>query len=381
LTELASDLDQLLTSRPGPVVSILMPTHRAGPEIRQDAIRLKNLLREADHRLAGHALPAVDRERLLDAAAALVSDHDFWRHQQDGLAVFAAPGFFRHYRVSGSLPESVSVGARFHVKPLLPALSSGARFYVLALSQSDVRLIDTTRDTARDVALGDMPRSLDAALQYDTPDQQLQQHVGTAIGGERGAIFHGHGAGLDHRKDDILQFFHRVDAGIKRVLPDRRAPMVLAAVDYLLPLYREANSHPGLLRESVPGNPDGVSSDTLRQRAWELVRPHLEERWRDAAARHASLAGTGRTAEDVTTVLPAAYQGRVDQLFVSVEAEDWGVFDPETGIVRLDAAPHPDSEELLNLAVIYAMKRGGTVHGVGRGQVPAGGVIAAILRY
>jgi Bacterial archaeo-eukaryotic release factor family 7 len=40
---------------------------------------------------------------------------------------------------------------------------------VLAISQKDVRLIEATRTTAHEIDLGDLPRNLSDALQYDTP--------------------------------------------------------------------------------------------------------------------------------------------------------------------------------------------------------------------
>ena len=45
-------LTELVETSLVPAVSILMPAHRAGPEIRQDPIRLKNLVRDAETELA-----------------------------------------------------------------------------------------------------------------------------------------------------------------------------------------------------------------------------------------------------------------------------------------------------------------------------------------
>ena len=47
-----SDLDELVAMDARPAVSIHLPTHVAGREIRQDPIRLKNLLSSAADRLA-----------------------------------------------------------------------------------------------------------------------------------------------------------------------------------------------------------------------------------------------------------------------------------------------------------------------------------------
>src|SRR3982750_3567857 len=40
------DLKSVVTEGHGPAVSIFLPTHRAGPDIQQDSIRLKNLLKQ-----------------------------------------------------------------------------------------------------------------------------------------------------------------------------------------------------------------------------------------------------------------------------------------------------------------------------------------------
>jgi hypothetical protein len=364
-----------------PAASILLPTHRAGPEIRQDPIRLKNLLRDAARRLERRGIGEDDAARVLAPAARLVEARAFWRHQQEGLAVFVAPGFARVYSAPRAFPERVVVGDRFHVLQLVPVVEADDRFYVLALSQSDVRLVAATPTTAAEVDLGDLPRSVGAALLEDTPDGQLQPHVVSIGGGERGMVFHGHGGGMADRKESILQFFHRLDEGLRPHLAERTAPLVLAAVEYLVPLYREANTHPNLLPDALPGNPEGLSAEALQARGWELVRPRLERARRETAERYRALAGTGRTADDVAVVLRAAHEGRVERLFVAADAATWGTFDPGSGTVAARDEGDPDAEDLVNLALIHAWQRGATVHVVDRADVPGAGALAAILRY
>ena len=87
---LRNDLDELLACEAQPAVSIYLPTHKAGREIRQDSIRLRNLLGEAAKRLGAERRPP-DVEALLAPARRLVEDEEFWRHQDQGLAIFIAP--------------------------------------------------------------------------------------------------------------------------------------------------------------------------------------------------------------------------------------------------------------------------------------------------
>lgn len=56
-----NDLDEPIACDKRPAVSIYMPPHPAGREVRQDAIRLRNLLNRAPKRLAEQV---VDRTQL-----------------------------------------------------------------------------------------------------------------------------------------------------------------------------------------------------------------------------------------------------------------------------------------------------------------------------
>jgi hypothetical protein len=375
-------LEELTALALRPAVSILMPSHRAGPEVRQDPIRLKNLVREVERQLDAHGLSRAEAERLTAQAHALIDDRGFWRHQEDGLALFAAPNVFRSHWVSFPLREVAVVSERFQVVQLFPALFGDTRFYVLALSQKDVRLLEATATSATAIDLGDIPRSVPDALLTESPGQELQHHVVTGAGGERGAMFHGHGAGgMDHRKHAIHEFFNRLDRELRPYLTDRSAPLVLAAVEYLVPLYRETNSHPVLLDQAISGNPDGVSTPALHARGWDIVRQHLAEREEAARRRYQELAGVGRGSADLTAVLRAAHDGRVDELFVAADAERWGAFEPASGVLRLDDGPGAGSEPLLNLAAVLAFQRGAPIHVTPGAAVPGGGEIAATFRY
>jgi hypothetical protein len=365
-----------------PALSILMPSHQAGPEIRQDPIRLKNLLRAVERQLDARGFSPAEIDHLTAPAQALIEDRAFWRHQDEGLAVFAAPNFFRAHRVARRLREVAVVSDRFHVVQLFPIVSVDTRFYVLALSQKDVRLVEAGPTSATAVDLGDLPRSVPDALLTEPPGQELQHHVATVAGGGRGAMFHGHGVGaMDHRKHAIREFFNVLDRGLRSHLSDRSAPLVLAAVEYLVPLYRETSSHPRLLEEVIAGNPESLSTQALHARGWEIVRRHLAGAEEAACRRYHELAGVGRGSAEVTAVLRAAHDGRVDELFVAGDAERWGAFEAASGLVRFEQGPGAASEDLLNLAAVLAFQRGAAIHVMGRGAVPGGGEIAAIFRY
>lgn len=377
------DLRVLIDEATDPAVSIYMPTHRVGTEVQQDPIRFKNLLKDAESRLVERGLRGTDARKMLEPGRRLLDDEVFWQHQSDGLVVFTDPSGFRHYRLPYEFDELVVVADRFHVKPLLRLLSGDGRFYVLAISGKDVRLLQGTRHSVAEVDLENVPHGLMEALRFDDPEKQLQFHT-TAQGAA--AIFHGQGVGTDagRHKKDLLRYFQQVDRGLHELLHEDNAPLVLAGVEYLLPIYREANSYPHLLEEGMTGNPDDLAARELHDRAWEIVQPYFERSQEEQAAQYRHLKGTGRTADRIEEIVPAAYHGRIGSLFVQVGVQRWGAYEPNNGRVELHDDPSPDAADLLDLAAVQTLLHGGEVYAVEAEEMPDGrdtGPVAAIFRY
>lgn len=379
-----ADVKALGEKRTGLRVSLYMPTHRAGPEIQQDPIRLKNLIREALERLLARGLGSPGARELLGPAEKLVEDGLFWRYQSDGLAIFLSAERHRHYRLPLRFEELVVVAEHFHIKPLLPLLSGDGQFYVLAISQNEVRLLHGTRYSVDRVDLEGVPTSLAEALRFDDPESRLQFHTATPAPGGRGdrpAMFHGYGVGSNDAKTGLLRFFHKVDAGLGELLRDEQAPLVLAGVEYLFPIYHEANTYAYLVDEGIAGNPEEIGAEELHRQAWAIVQPHFLLAQEEAAARYRRLVPTGQASGEWKTIVPAAYRGRVDTLFVALDVQRWGTFDPDSGAIRLHEKPGPGASDLLDFAAVQTLQNGGTVFALDQDQMPGGEPLAAVFRY
>ncbi len=391
------ELKSLIQSSIGPCVSIYMPTHRAGMETQQSPIRLSNLIRLAEERLIEYGMRPPDARELLSQANDMQKDSFFWRSQADGLATFISPTLFRTYRLPLHFDELVVVSDRFHFKPFLRMFNIDGFFYVLAISQKGSRLLECTRYGLQEIDLSglEVPKNIDEALKYDDMMSKIRFHTRVIAGPKRqrpglvrgggptirDSIFRGHGAGVDDTKTDIMRYLIKVDDGLREVLKDERAPLVLAGVDYLLPLYVESSSYQYIFDEGITGNPDGLSSKELHEQAWALVEPYFRQAQKDAEGRYMELAGTGLTTDVVAEAVSGAYFGRVDTLFVSTGVQRWGAFNPENNKTEIHGKPHPGDEDLLDLAAVQTFLHGGTVYAVDPEEAPGGGEIAAILRY
>jgi hypothetical protein len=273
---------------------------------------------------------------------------------------------------------------RFYIRPLLPLLEGSRNFYVLALSQNDVRLFETSRFHIRQVDVPGMPENMIDSLNYTSVDRGSQVHPamrGSGGLGKQGVVFHGQGGEWDTRKDDISQFLRLVDEAVEPVLAAAPAPLLLTGVGYELPIFRSICSYPELVEPQLEGNCDHLTPYQIREQVYPLMEPILQRKRERAADRYAELAGTRRTADDVGAVVTAAIDGRVDVLLIDAAAQQWGVVQPDTRTVEVHASRETGDADLLDLAAAETLLHRGTVHLVDRVRLPGQRSIAALLRY
>jgi hypothetical protein len=381
------ELKNLLENSQSPSVSLYMPTQKAGAETRQNPIRFKNLIRQAQQDL--EALGIRPREALDLLKPALELDTiDFWEHQNQGLVIFISPNLFRYYCLPSEFPELVVVNRELHLKPLLHFINNDGKFYILCLSQKDVKFFVGTGHSLQELVVENMPHRLEEILLEDELQKGVQHRVGIPRGGASAAEHPGsvHGQGSPDREKherDILQFCYAIDQALHHRLRDEKAPLILAGVEYLFPIYQAANSYPYLLTESIGGNVEIINLDKLHDAGWQIVSPLFQQDTIATLELYEQLAGEGSNmaTSDVKEIVSAAYFHRVDSLLVSIDDQTWGKFHPENMSVDLHRIREVDDQDMLDFAAIHTMLNGGNVYTLKAEDMPRGTKIAAIFRY
>ncbi len=376
-----AELQPFLNDHEDWCVSLFMPTHRLGRETEQDPIRFKNLLQEAEARLLEKGMRTPDVQAMLQPAHDLLLDPAFWWHMSDGLAVFFTQAELHTYRLPLPFEELLVITNRFHIKPLLPFFTNDGHFYILALSQNEVRLLEGTRHTVDEIDLESIPTSLRQTLRYEQYEKQLQVRGGGTVGrGVQAGMFHGHDPS-DEDKNRLLRWFNKLDGELRQFLTGEGSPLVLAGVDYLLPIYHAANTYPHLLEEGIPGNPEELTPATLHQRAWSLVEPGFRQAQEAARAQYQQLSANGRTTNELKEALLAAQAGRVESIFVPLGVQIWGRYDPQSQTLHVHPEAAPGDEDLLDQLAILTLQMGGEVFAVTQEEMPGGMSVAVIYRY
>lgn len=390
------DIEPLLRTSGGPCVSIFLPTFRAGGERVQNPIRLKNVLRGLTERLEKDwGMRSPEADEFLAPVTRLLDDNSFWLHQSDGLALFRSPDLFKTFQLPVKMNELAVVERRFHLKPLLPLLSGDGdgHFYILALSQKSIRLMSGSRFGIQEIDLKKhgVPTNFEAELgdlerlptQFQPGGSSKSPHRFSM--GKGAPVFAAHGTAEDDFDADLRNFFERFDDALGRLDIERKAPVVLAGVEYLLPIYRDAaTTLQHICEEALTGNVDLVKPDDLHAKAWEIVEPVFLAERRKAAERFGELIGTGRSSSDLNEILPAAHEGRVESLFVARGVRVWGKYRNDARNVEFQLAQEGQrngNEDLLDLAAVQTYLHSGKVFVVDQQDVPDGRAVAAVFRY
>jgi Bacterial archaeo-eukaryotic release factor family 7 len=386
------ELRSIAEQQTSPAISIYFPTVRANVTSQENSLHLKSLLGEVNEQLKGSDLGRKELDALLGPLQELVDDTDFWMHQLEGLALFRTSNMFKIFRLPFPVAELAHVSDVLKLTPLFPRLPGNNEWHILCFSKGEVRLLHCTLNRVEPVDLSgtDFPKSLAEALKFDDlskPDGLHHEMSGPGArtvpsgDGSRDRAFHGHGEDGDEEKTQIWRYARLVDEGLVKLLP-AGGPLMLACVDYLAPIYRDASHYNDLIDEVVEGNPDGLRDDEVHERALPLIEERAEKQLSDLFERFGTAMAHDQAGVDLAEILIAAEQGRIDTLFVERDATRWGRWDPTGGGLTVHDERAPDDVDLCDLAAQKTLLSSGSVLTLAPDRMPGGGEpIAALYRY
>lgn len=372
------NVDQLLKLSGQTVISLYMPTEKSGAAQQQNPIRFENLLKQARELLekSGHSTHQL-KLQLEDVASLGAPESELWKFLKQGLVIFVTETDIFVYKLPMAVKEYAIVSSAPFIKPLMPLITTNGQFYILTLSQNDVKLYQANRTDIDKVYLGDIPLSMEEHFDYSDLNDHIQHH---AAGSGEG-MFHGQGGGDESYKADISQFLNRVENGITELLEDEQAPLVLAGVEYLTSMYAKHNRYNHLVEDIVEGSPQNTNKEKLHAAAWEIVQPIFKASEEKALEGYHAKAGTGKTSTQLEEVLKAAFDGKVETLFVLRGHEIWGEYLTDKREVLLHDKRSAHSIDLMDLATAQTLLNRGTVYSLKEDEMIAGKQISAVYRY
>jgi hypothetical protein len=252
---------------------------------------------------------------------------------------------------------------------------------ILALSQNRVRLLqcDATQSTEVPLPQG-APRNFQEYLETRVPQAAATHQAEMSAPGSVSPGSFTSITDRDNLDSHLANFYRTVNHAIVNAFKDGDTPLVLAGVEYEIPIYRKVNTYKAVVEQPVLGAPDGLKGGELHRRALDVMEHYWEKPLQHALEQYEKNA-PARTSTNVQVIVKGAHDGRVLHLLVAQDGQQPGTFDEPTHRVRLHTEQKPRDEDLINAAALETISRGGGVHVCSRGRIPGGAAMAAVFRW
>ncbi len=395
-----NEFRQLLEVEEKPAISIYMPIERQ--EMTNKALRLqfRAHVDEVARRLEeAESLSPSSYQHLLARLREMVEERTFWDRSGDGVAVFLSPSFEGVYFLPLPFENKAVVGTHFHTRPLLDHIAVPSDYWVLAVGEKEVSFWEGSPTGVEQVELDDLPKSLQEALMLEQGKDQdgLNYQTGsnytfggssTDSGGSRGLpspVYHGHGGGREEHDAYLLRYFSEVSKGIREYLAGAEGPVILAAVDYCHPIFKQASKLKNLADDGIEGNVHFWNDKQIYEAAWPIARRQINQRIEDALETWERAFGRGSAEMEPTMVGRRAVEGRVHLLLLDENSQMWGDYDRTTGAIK-ELRDGDDGEERALAADVYdeiaetVIQYGGDVVVIPSDKMPVESGVGAVLR-
>jgi hypothetical protein len=146
------------------------------------------------------------------------------------------------------------------------------QYHVLSLSHNSIRLYKGDRKTLTRLYPNNFPDSMEKSLNIDEYPQSRGLHqFAPASMGKGSAAYHSQYDVTHVDKNMLSRFFRLVDKSIHALLREDTSPLILAGVDYLMPIYKKVNTFNNLVPTSIKGNTNHSSLKSIHEQAWRIV--------------------------------------------------------------------------------------------------------------
>lgn len=365
-------------------ISIYMPFFRKGAEIQQNPIRFKNLLSEAEKLLVKRGKRATEASWMLTSAKRFLNFHSFWQYSASGLAAFIAPGIVKIFRTPSAFRETIMIGDHFYIRPVLPMITSHMKYYMLDLNLSGVRLYSGSRYLFSKIESETLPGPIENVLLSDYSEKQTQFYGTSMPGDSEIPVVYGYGHDSDNQTRRLIEYFNVVNNSVTALLNKTNAPLITAGVEYLHPIYHKVNSYPQLLDNGIHLDIALFSDQQMHEQSLELVQPYFATRKQYDKEQYRMLAGkkSSIAVNNLQSIVAGAQHGRVNTLFlVNTSVVVWGQLQKSDQSVIIHDHQFAGDDELIELAAVNTLQRGGSVYVLEREEMPDETEVAAIMRY
>lgn len=353
-------LVKLASERNTPCVTISMATHRTHPANAQDAIGLKNLVKEAQERVIAEfgKRPAGD---LLDKLEQLDKAVDI-NHNLDSLHIFLSNTTMEIIRSPWPVAaNTVQISDRFAVRPVIKAFNRTEHYLILLLSQSGVKLFEAINDgIVAEIRNDDFP--FKETTHYTTsPDKSTD---------------------AKHVDNLVREYLNVVDKAVQRVHRDSGMQCVAICTDDNYSRLMQVADKPAAYYGHVHINYNDTANHTIAADAWKLIQSLQHQRRTQAISEMQQAVSQGNVLTDLAEIFRAAKEGRGDLLITRNDYNQAVKMTDDFSFELADDITAPNvTDDIVSEIAWEVMSKKGRAIFTDQDEITALGQIALKVRY
>jgi len=203
-----TELLKLLSSNVEPKISIILPVHPETPQVENNILTYKNLLKDVKKDLECN-YPRRDWNRAVAKLDALLLDRRLWNDTKKALLIFANNEAMEICEMEHTVLAKAHVGSTFLVQDLLlPEEDSEKADYLLNISRDRINIFDL--NTLQEIKLGEIKNKFSDYYS----DFDADSNVNSRTYGGMSVSYHGHRAKSEEQQKDQIIYYQYLDKAL-----------------------------------------------------------------------------------------------------------------------------------------------------------------------
>ena len=264
------ELDALMSFRNPHCLTLYSPYIETSSSENPNRIQLKNLLKKASQLLLADSLKQREINIILQPVNQFIENSEFLSKYPHNLALFISNDFFGYYRLPPKkIKPDVIVDKKFKLLHVEKLINNNLNYFVLSVSYNGAYLFS---GDCYQIKKQKISNSMKQELNIDELPHERQFHnVAPASMSKKSERSHGQYNETQVNKDLLIKFFRKIDHKLHVLFKNKKTPLIIAGVDYLLPLYRKVNTYPYLLNDGIIGNLEHSNLNFIRYNACKII--------------------------------------------------------------------------------------------------------------
>lgn len=357
-----ADIELLYSEKKNPALTIKMNVNEGtNPNSDHDRITLKNMVEAAQSRLLEEYKPR-EIEQLLEnlhetAHAVTLNIHN------RGLVLFVAKDTAKYALLPFPVGNKIKIGRHFATRTLIRAYNQIEHYFILAVSQSEVRLIECYNNSLVQEHTQGFPVKNDEYYNTD----RLKKSFASA-------------------QDKIIQKFLRdVDSRLQPIYAACPLPIVVAGPEEAIANYTKIAGDTRQIIGKVRGNFDtfdGAQLNKLINSAYKVVQAYKTKKTDASFADMDQALSRGLLEYDINKIYQYAQNGQVAELLVDQDYYVKAIKDEHTGLLHFGTKKSGTQlDDAVNHIIHHVKATSGDVVFLPPYSIDSSRRMAAILRW